>query len=328
MENMEYSDQRTLLQIQELILRENDFLVTSHVHPDGDSLASILAFTSILKYHGKRYTILLDDDVPRKFDFLAGIDEITRFDCTPLPSPPNVLIFLDSSNIERTGEIQSLVKKKATIIDIDHHPSNERFGTFNLIRDNESSTVEIVYDLISSMRIPITPDIASYIYTGILCDTGRFLFPNTTARSLAICAEMVKKGASPDHIAKKLYLRMSHGTVLALASALSTLEFHFNGVVSCIYLSNGLISKGEEIDTEGFVDYLLAIDETEVEFLMVEKEPNLFRVSFRSKSYVNVNEVAKKFGGGGHMRASGCTLKGSVDLVKNQILDVLKDHLR
>jgi len=316
-----------LSKIQDFIQSEDDFLITSHIHPDGDSIASVLVFGSILKQLGKRYQILLDDRVPRKFDFLSGIDEVSCIDDASLSFSPRVLITLDSSNLERIGRVQAVIPGNIPVINIDHHLSNETFGTLNLVNAEESSTVEIVYDLYSSMNLPFSADVATYIYTGILCDTGRFLFPNTTSRSLAICSEMIEYGASPDTIADKLYFRMSRDTVHALASALSTLEFHFDGVVSCIYLANGAYSGSDRIDTEGFVDFLLAIDQTEVEFLMVEKEPNLFRISFRSKNKVDVNEVAKHFGGGGHTRASGCTLSGTVGDVKQKILDVLEGYL-
>jgi phosphoesterase RecJ-like protein len=327
MENTDQQHHRAVTQIQRLIQRENDFLISSHVNPDGDSIASILVFTSILRHMGKSYRILLDDDVPEKLDFMAGIGEIQRYDGS-LPSlNPRVLIVLDSSNLERIGRVAEIVTDGVEIINIDHHPSNEGFGSHNLVLGKESSTVEIVYDLFTAMNVPLSPDIAALVYTGILCDTGRFLFPNTTSRSLEICSEMVKHGASPDIIAKKLYFRMSHETAKALSAALSTLEFHFDGTVSCIHLSNGAVSSINDIDTEGFVDYLLAIDGTEVEFLMVEKEPGLFRISFRSKSRVDVNDVAKNFGGGGHTRASGCTLQGTVGEVKEKILNVLKAYL-
>jgi len=325
MENSKIKNHRILPQIKELIEREDDFVITSHVHPDGDSITSMLAFASVLDYFGKSTYIVLDDHLPKKFDFLKGIHRIHHIN-EKKPSTHEVLVILDSSNLERTGSVREIIDKNTRIINIDHHLSNENFGSLNFIRSKESSTVEIVYDLISYLKVPITPDIATFIYTGILCDTGRFLFPNTTARSLAICAEMVKKGASSDYIAGKLYCRMSHETIFALTAALSTLEFHFNSVVSCIHLSNGMISEWGKIDTEGFVDYLLAIDNTEVEFLMIEKKTNVFRVSLRSKNYVDVNEIAKKFGGGGHTRAAGCTLEGSAHQVKDKILGALEKY--
>jgi phosphoesterase RecJ-like protein len=177
------------------------------------------------------------------------------------------------------------------------------------------------------MEISITKSIAQMVYAGIVCDTGRFLFPNTTFRSLAVCTEMMKYGASPSVIGEKLYCRTNQTTIRSLAVALSTLEFHFDESVACISLSNGTLKEMEDLDTEGFVDYLLAIEGTIVEFFMFEMEPETYRISFRSKNKVDVNRVAKALGGGGHARAAGCILQGDLAHVKRRILNELQHHL-
>lgn len=326
MEAREALHHSVYLAIQDMLRAKDNFLITSHIHPDGDSITSMLVFAEILQYYKKKYKILLHDPVPKKFDFLSRVDEIYHYESIAQSWNPEVIVVLDSSNLDRIGNVVSLFPEGHPVINIDHHTSNKDFGDINLVNGLDSSTVEIVYDLVEAWDIPVTKEIATAVYTGILCDTGRFLFPNTTARSLSICSNMVKNGACPDEIAKKLYFRMSHVTARALAEALSTLEFHFDGAVACMHLANGMIPKNERIDTEGFVDHLLAIDNTEVEFLMVEKEPNLFRVSFRSKCYVDVNQVAQGFGGGGHARAAGCTISGNVKQIKGKIKEALKAH--
>lgn len=327
MESKDNRHHRSLSQIQECVQRNDDFLITTHVNPDGDSIASVLVFASILKYLGKSYYILIDDSIPKKFNFLSGIEEILRFDRQSHRFRPMVLVVLDSSDFERIGSVCEIISPETVIINIDHHPSNQGFGNINVVDAKESSAVEIVYALLTYCNIPVTPEIATLVYTGIMCDTGRFFFPNTNSRSLRVCSEMVRMGASPDHIAEKIYYKSSRNTIFALSVALSTLEFYFDGTVTCIHLSNDILSSSDDVDTEGFVDYLLAIEGTEVEFFMLEKRPNCFRVSFRSKRYVDVNKIAQTFGGGGHTRASGCTIEGSVEEVKKKILDVLRVYL-
>ena len=154
-----------------------------------------------------------------------------------------------------------------------------------------------------------------------------FLFPNTTKSSLNICAEMINAGARPDFIADRLYFRTSRSTIKALADSLSTLEFHLDGKVSCMVLTNGMMPENECVDTEGFVDYLLAIEGTEVEFFMMEKDPGRFKISFRSKNNVDVNAIAQQLGGGGHKRASGCTVEGDLQSIKNRILGIIENRL-
>ena len=327
MKKKNYQYQHTLSRIKECVQKENDFLITTHVNPDGDSIASVLLFASILKHFGKRYIILLDDQIPEKFDFLSGVNEVVHFQKETYSFQPRVVVVLDASGLDRIGKVEDIIPPKALIINIDHHTSNIMFGKFNAIAPEKSSAVEIIYELFMLCNVPLSKEIATFVYTGIMCDTGRFLFPNTTYQSLSICAEMVKHGASPSIIARNIYQRMSPETLKALAKALSTLEFHFDGVVSSIYLPNDILSSNGKIDTEGFVDYLMAVKENEVQFFMLEKEPNHFRVSFRSKEYVDVNKIARQFNGGGHIRAAGCNIDGTVDEVKNRILEVLKKHL-
>ena len=295
MEKRVIQKDQIIFDIQECIQKEDGFLVTTHVNPDGDSLSSVLAFGAFLGHFNKNYTILLDDTVPKKFDFLPHIDKIVPYNQQKIEGCVKNIVVLDSSDLGRIGTVQEIITSETTIINIDHHPSNQQYGQFNVVDQKESSTAEIVYSFYSLLDIPITPDIATLFYTGILCDTGRFLFPNTTYRSLRICAEMVQKGAQPGYIAEQVYCKTSPETIHALNRALSTIEFHFNGLVSCIYLENGILASYEKADTEGFVDYLLAIDGTEVEFFMIEIEPNTFRVSFRSKNSVDVNKVAERF---------------------------------
>ena len=327
MEHRTSQDIRSLSEIRDRIRKEDEFVITTHINPDGDSIASVLLVAALLRHFGKRYRILLDDDVPGKFDFLATVEEIQCYDGGVQQKDARVLFVVDATSLDRIGSVRGMISENAEIINIDHHTSNLRFGAIDFIKEEESSTAEVVYELLSFLEVPITPEIATIVYTGVICDTGRFLFPNTNLRSLSVCTEMVERGAVADEIAKKIYCRTSQGTIRALSAALATLEFHFDGVVSCMVLENGCVQSEAKIDTEGFVDHLLSIEGTEVEFFMCEKAPNCFRVSFRSKRYVDVNQVAARFGGGGHKRASGCTVEGSVGEVKAHILAVVKEFL-
>ncbi len=187
-------------------------------------------------------------------------------------------------------------------------------------------SLEIVYHLIKYWGLDISDEIATMIYTGIMCDTGRFLFPNTTYRSMIICSEMIQKGASPEFIGDQLYFRKSFETMKALGDALSTLEQHFDGKVACVQLSCLCNNSEIQLDTEGFVDYLMMIDGTEVVFLMLEKDPNVIKISLRAKNYVNVNDVAAHFNGGGHARAAGCTIKGTFTEVKEKLLKAIEPN--
>ena len=327
MEKDELKNHCDLDKILKCVRKDDNFLITTHINPDGDCIASVLVFAHILKHFGKKYQIVLDDEVPKKFDFIPSVQEIKQIAVQNLQIHTNVLVVLDSSSLQRIGKVQKFFQSDIPIINIDHHTSNKQFGHLNLIRDKESSTVEIVYSLLSSLNVPVSPEISTLVYTGIICDTGRFLFQNTTHRSLLVCSEMMRYGALPYQIAKSLYYRISPQTIKALVAALSTIEIYCNGRVACMYLENGFMSKEHAVDTEGFVDFLMSIEGTEVEFFMFEKKPKLFRVSFRSKNHIDVNRIAQSLGGGGHKKASGCIVTGTVDNVRKKILAAIKNQM-
>ncbi len=313
--------------IQERIERHDRFLVSTHIHPDGDSMASVLLFAAALDRAGKQCRILLDDDLPRKLDFLPGIQRIERFLEGNDYGRFDLAVVLDLSSLDRLGGVQRLIPPGKRLVQIDHHPSEQGLSDICVLDDRESSTTELVYLFLLYAGVPITPDLATLVYAGIVCDTGRFLFPNTTSQSLRICSDMILKGASPEAIARRLYFRSSQNTLRALASALSTVEFHLEGRVSCMHLNRDEFNHNEKIDTEGFIDNLLTVEGTEVEVFLLKLKPRLYKVSFRSKEQVDVNEVARLFGGGGHSRASGCQIEGTIDDVKQQVLKALRGHL-
>ena len=315
-------------EIVKCLHERNHFLVTTHIRPDGDSLASVLILCTILEHFGKTHQIVLDDKIPHKLDFLKGVDRIIMYDSGLSSSPAPVVLVLDSSDLDRIGRVCNLFQEEALIINIDHHPGNTRYGQINLINSNKSSTVELVYPLTEMARVRWTPELATLVYTGILSDTGRFLFANTSADALFICAEMVKKGADPSLISELLYNRVNPQTMRAYAQALSSLEFHLNDQVTCIHLPNDILCQREPVDTEGFVDTIAGIEGVKAAFFMMEYAPGKYRVSFRSKGEVDMNALAGIFGGGGHLRASGCNIEGSLEDVRHKILAEIGDILK
>ncbi|MFO7891522.1 MAG: bifunctional oligoribonuclease/PAP phosphatase NrnA [bacterium] len=314
------------LELQTYIKNADNFLITTHINPDGDAISSVLLFAVILDHFKKQYRIVLEDSVPDKFDFLPGVEKIEHFDSIVLKEY-DYMTALDASDLGRIGTLKETITDNVKIINIDHHTSNVYFGNINLIESDKSSTVEIVYRIFSSFDIPLTKDIATLIYTGIMCDTGRFLFPNTNSNSFKVAACMITAGAVPHEIGRNVYYRVSPDSMHLLSKALTTLDFHFNNKVSSIYLTQDSSSKNGKIDTEGFVDYLMTIDRTEVQLFFQEVTKNVFKLSLRSRSYVDVNEIAKHFDGGGHLRASGCHIKGEIGRVKHKVLEVIKEYI-
>ncbi len=314
------------LELQAYIKNVDDFLISTHINPDGDAITSVLLFAVILNHLKKRYKIILDDPVPYKFDFLPDVEKIEYFN-DKIKEEFNCLVVLDASDLYRIGKLKDILTEKMGIINIDHHTSNLYFGDINFIETDKSSSVEIVYNIFSIFGIHLTKGIATLIYTGIMCDTGRFLFPNTNSNSFEVASRMIKAGAVPNEIGRNVYYRVSPDSMHLLSKALATLDFHFDYKVSSIYLSINSTSNNGKIDTEGFVDYLMTIDGTEVQLFFQEVEKDVFKLSLRSRSYVDVNEIAKHFNGGGHLRASGCYIKGKIELIKYRVLEVIKEFI-
>lgn len=307
--------------------RENSFLITTHIRPDGDSLTSVLVLAHVLKALDKDHWIVLDDPIPAKYRFLPGIETILQVQNARPLTRHRACVVMDSSTLNRIGTLAETVQKCPLIINIDHHHSNEHFGHLNWVNGDESSTVEMGYAVLTRFGIEVTQEIATLVYAGIVCDTGCFRFPNTTSRSLEICGEMIRKGVSPKFIADKMFYQKNPDTLRALARALDSMELYFNDTVGCIHIRKEDLDSLSEADTEGFVDYLQLVPGTKVNFFMREEAKNRYRVSLRSKNNIPIDEIARVFGGGGHAQAAGCTIEGTLPDVRKKILEVLRRRL-
>lgn len=312
--------QQTLDRLLNMIQENDCFLITTHIHPDGDSLASVLVFAEILEYFQKSYCIFLDDTIPGKYNFLPGISRIKSLAEACEIKSSNAMVVLDASNLERIGDMKQQIHPGMTVINIDHHPGNHKFGDLNLIQPEVSSTAEIVYALYKKCQIQLTLDVAQLVYTGIVSDTGCFRFNNTNEDSLEISAELVRAGVVPSDIIRLLYHRNSVHTLEALGWSLTRIRFFQDQKIVSMYLTHDDLLKYPEADTEGFVNYLLMIEGPSVQLFAKETEPGCFRVSLRSSVGIDVNRVAQKFDGGGHASAAGCYIQGDIDNVYNQVL--------
>ncbi len=309
-------------------LRENDnFIVSTHLNADGDAIASVLAFRIILKKMEKDFRIILHDErTDDKYDFLPGFGEIESFKEGILAgTKAQNVILLDSANLERAGRVAELLDENGSILNIDHHESNTEYGTLNLIEADASSTVQIIYLIAAELGMEFGERLASCIYTGIMFDTGRFMFSNTSEEALNICAQMVRNGAKPNLIADAVYGKRSFESVVMLGKALNSLDVHLDGRVCSIMLRNGDYRLNEDADQ--FVDYAVSIEGVEVALFLKEYEQSRFRVSLRSSDKVNVSQIAKEFGGGGHPNAAGCQIDGMPGDVKTRLLEAIKDRL-
>ena len=293
----------------------NKILVTAHVIPDGDAIGSTLATMLMLRSLGKSAQIFIDDTVRRNLHALPHFDEIRqpvggeKFDA-------DLLLILDTSP-DRIGNVRNLTD--APILNIDHHITNSGEGFALYVEPDAAATCEIVYKLARELKATITADIATCLYTGIATDTGFFQFSNTRAETLAIASALITCGVSPNFISEQMEsktLEEVHG----LRDALNSLKlFHGNRVAGMI-LDHATMKKLDS--TEGFIDEIRVIDTVDVAFLLTERAPKLCRLSMRSKG-VDVAKIAASLGGGGHIRAAGCTLKMSLADAEKIVVDTI-----
>lgn len=293
--------------------------IISHLSPDGDTLGSQLALALGLEKNKIKTKLINKDGVPENLSFLPGSKKIKPIN--KVKSLPEVLVFVDCATLERSGYNAEDIKDKVTI-NIDHHISNSNFATYNLIKDSAAATAEIIYDLLSLLQIRIDTDIATALYTGISTDTGSFMYDNVTSTTHRVAADLIKYGANSSKVRVNFYENMSRAKVELLRLGLSNLDFSQDERISWIaYKLEDFDNLNLSYrDAEGIISYVKNISGVEVALVFIETEANVYKVSMRSKSWFDVNELALLFDGGGHVRASGCTIKGSLDEVVNKIV--------
>lgn len=326
----EVSYEEQLRMAQNFIQQNDHFIVVSHHQPDGDAISSTLAIGWILEKLGKNFTLYNDDVVPPKFAYLWNSDRIIHPTATAMTSAQySYVIAVDCADNSRFGEAKGLFSPDAQLLNIDHHSTNDFFGQVHVIRPKASATVEIIYDLIHLMGLSWDEAVASCIYTGLVTDTGGFRYANTTANVLNIASEMMSHGVKGSQLSTHLLEKMTYPQFCLLQTALATMSFAYDRKVAWMTLSETDFKETGSThgETEGIVNYAQNIEGVEVGILFKEVDAKEVRVSFRSSGHVDVAQVAAQFGGGGHMRAAGCTMQCTMTEAVDQVLQSLGSKL-
>lgn len=318
-----------LVKVVEQIKKNKSFLITSHVNLEGDALGSELALRALLVYLGKKAIIVNEDIPPCEYNFLPGINNLKRLENLKNITL-DVFVVLDCSDLGRCKKIVKSIRKDTTIINIDHHISNNKFGDINWVDTHVSSASEMIYELYKKMHVPLDRNKALCLYVGILTDTGSFHYPNTTSRSLEIAANLLRYNLEVNEIYKNIYENISFSDIEVLAKIISTLKSEMQGKIIWFEIKKDIL-KGRKILidlTEHVLNFGRMIKEAEAVILFKENlhDYSQIRVNLRSKS-IDVNRIAKAFGGGGHKNASGATIKGSLENVKRAVIEKIKQQL-
>src|SRR5262249_9673698 len=287
------------------------FLVVTHENPDGDALGSMLGATLGLRALGKDAVMYLagSPPLPAEYGFMA-LEEVLRE--PPPDAAERVLLAFDCANERRLGaDPAALLDAAPLVVDVDHHHDNTRFGGANLIVADASSTAEILRDLLGALGVELTPEIAEALYIGLVTDTGRFQYANTTPKALRLAAELVEAGADVHGVFKRVYETVQFAKLKLLARALERARVYEGGRLVVSYLLRTDFSEvgAEEPYSEGIIDFLRQSEGSQLVALIREPPTAggpMHRISLRSSSdELDVSAIARKLGGGGHVQAAG-----------------------
>ena len=318
-------------QICESIKKNKRFLVAGHISPEGDCIGSQLAMANLLKLMGKEVRIINQDCVPKNILFMPGVEHVQQM--VSLGNKKldfDAAIILDSPTLDRIGDVKKIIEGKY-IINIDHHVSNLKFGDINWIAEHCSSAGEMVFELFKACHIAIDDASALCLYTAIMTDTGSFRYTNTTARTHQIAADLLLYNINPQQVYEQVYETKSFSTFKLLAEVLANLKKTEDSKFVWCSVTNEMITRnGLSADCcEDFIAFVRMIEGAQVAaFLREMDDKTKVKVSFRSKTDIDVNEIAKTFGGGGHKAASGCVIEKGLDDAEELLVSVVSKAIK
>lgn len=308
-------------QIKGYIYDANTIVLAAHIHADGDAIGSVGAMYHFLKEIGKEVYMVLPN-LESTYDFLPAIKE--KVDKVPLNNY-DLLICLDTSNLERLNIDSEDIAKAKNVIVIDHHMNNTLNAVVKYVNTEAPANAEIIYDLIKYMNHSIGKNIAEYIYMGIMTDTGSFNYQRTTSKTHRIAGEMTDAGADYVRTCKLLNHTHSETKMKLVANLINNMESYFSGKLRIAVIDQNILDKFEakEQDADNLVNYLSCIEGTIVSIYFRILDDGKYKVSIRASEPIDASEIAAEFGGGGHKRAAGFSTK-DINETKIKLIKILE----
>lgn len=310
------------------IKESNRIAITFHESPDGDSLGSALALMQGLNKLNKEVYILSKEKAPESFSFLPCSEEIDGLKHEVINETQCVIV-LDCGDVKRINANLDFENRKYTLINIDHHMSNELYADLNYVDTNAAAVSEIVYQMLKIIGINITKDMAVCLYTSLITDTGAFKYSSTTSVTHAIAGDLVNTGIDFSEIHRIIYENKNFERIKFFGKAIEKMELVGDKICVITITKDMLLQNGnaKDIDTSDIIAFAMQIDTVEVALLIKETEAGI-KASLRSKSKVDVRKIAEKFGGGGHIKASGLamsdkTVEEARELIINEVENLL-----
>ena len=321
---MEY----TLQQIATRIKQAKSVLIMTHMRPDGDAFGSALALSAALDFLKIPNQVCDESEIPSNLTFMDGVDKVRK---TP-QGEYDLVVTVDCSDEQRLGQLSECFflakRKKIDTINIDHHVSNTRFAKYNFVGNCAANCMHMA-SLVEYMGAPFDKKMAEYLLVGLLTDSGNFSHDDVKEETLLLAAKLVKAGADIHYLNEVLFKRQPKARALLYAKTMSGMRFYHDNRFALIVVSKkNMEDCGADMGmTEGFVDFPLNIDTVEVAASLLEVKKGQYKISLRSKTYVDVNRLAGCYGGGGHVRAAGCMLFGDLEDVLDRLSYTVSQYL-
>jgi phosphoesterase RecJ-like protein len=311
--------------IRQVIDRARVIACLAHKDADADSLGSALGFALSMRAMGREVRVLVPSPMPRMLEYLPGFDTVSEE-----AGDIDTLFTFDCATVGRFGDKQELIARANTVVNVDHHVSNEGFGTINLIEATASATGQVVHRLLTSIGAPITADVATNLYAALFTDTGGFRHENTTETALRLGADLVAAGADPGWVALKSYKSRSVSQLKLEGLAVARLTTEFDGRLVWSQITQQMLGEAgsDMMESEGVIDQLQSIDTMEIALLFKEHGPGVTKVSVRTRDPYDATAVCRPFGGGGHHRAAGAELREPLAVFEPRVLEVARELLR
>lgn len=316
----------SLPRVIQAIRRHTTFVVSAHVNPDLDALGSALALAGLLRKLGKRVTVLNDGGAPEAVQFLPGADRVVS--SLPRGTAIDVAITVDVPNFDRVGTAAPWLKQAKTLISIDHHVSHDGFGDINWVDLRAAATGQMIYWLFQAFKVAPSKADALCMYGALVIDTGSFRYSNTTPDVHHVAADLLRRGRiNPLWVSQQLYETHRLRGLQALGMILQGMRATPDRRVAWVEVPQALVRRAGPEVLDELVNYPRSIKSVEVAFAMREHGPKNVRINLRSKGRVDVNKIARAFGGGGHAAASGCRMSASLPEARRRLLAEITKHL-
>ena len=318
-------------QIVQLINRSDDIVIMTHTNMDGDAIGSASALCHALRSLGKRCVILLEDDIPGYLKFMHDHSEkADPFFVKEMPFSPTLAVVVDcgdASRIEKRLDVYMSCDKK---IVVDHHIQTEKFADYSVVEPEASATGILVYQLINELGVQVTKEIAEDLYVAIMTDTGCFRYSNTTAECHLVTAELYKAGIEFDKLGTLVYDTLPLPQVRLESEIINWMQMFADGKAVISYVTSEKLKElGATYDMTGScIDVLRKIESVEICAFLKQHDDGSYKLSLRAKTYADVNRIASALGGGGHIRAAGATLRGSLSEVLARVVSETEKELK